>query len=231
MPGILKSAGAIAVLFMVVACSGTPATTSTPVGGSPGATTGGTATIAPTIAPTTGLTAPPAGGSECAAFPTINPASPVIPSFAPDTALEAKFPAEIDGVPLRDLESGSYLQTLCLGGQAAVDRIRGQVQFDLLTLTFAQAEATVDGEDTQLQAFRAPGQDASVIIQTLIRVAQSGSTETIPPLVQATAGGKNVITTTDADGDTSYGYAVGDTLFLTDSITQSQADKIFAALP
>lgn len=222
MPGILKTASAAALLLVVVACSATPATTQGPSSSPAGGTTG----------PTQGATPPPVGGTgtECAAFPTINPASPAIPSFAPDLALEAKFPAEIDGAPLRDLKSGSYLQSLCFGGQAAVDRLRGQVQFDLLTLTFASAEATIDGEDVTLEAFRAPGQDGSAIMQTLIRVAQSGN-QTIPPLVPGTAGGKNVITTTDSDGTTSYGYANGDTVFFTGSMTQSQADKLFAALP
>lgn len=232
MSRLAKSGAFIAVLLIAAACAGTPAAsgvpTATPVGQTPGATQPGATA---TVAPTTGPTVPPVGGNECAAVPTINPASPVIPSFAPDPVLESKFPAEIDGEPVRDLESGSYLQSLCFGGQAAVDRIRGDVEFDLLTLTFASAEATVDGEDVSLQAFRAPGQDASVIIAMLLRAAQQSGNEPVASLVPGTAGGKTVITSTDADGVTSYGYASGDTLFLVDEITQSQADKIFSAMP
>ncbi len=37
--------------------------------------------------------------------------------------------------------------------------------------------------------------------------------------------------TNAADGSVSYLYPVGDTLFIIEGITTSQADKIFAALP
>jgi hypothetical protein len=221
-------------LSIALACAGAPAgtgnPTATPVGQTPGATQpGATATAVPTI----GATAPPVGGHECDAFPTINPASPVIPSFAPDPVLESKFPAEIDGEPVTDLQSGSYLQSLCFSGQATVDRIRGQAAFDLLTMTVGSAKATVDGEEVSLSAFRAPGQDASNIIRVLIAVAAQSGGEPAPSLIPATVGGKNVLTTVDDDGDgvNSYGYGNGDTLFLVDNVTQSQADKIFSALP
>ena len=223
---LLKLAGATAVLFLVVACSSAPAgPTATPAGGSPGAT-------APTLAPTTGATAPPVGGgNECASFPTMDPASPALPSFAPDPALEAHFPTEIDGQPVEELRSGAYLAYLCLGGQAAVDRIRGDVSFNLIQLTFASAKVTVDDDEVSLEAFRAPGQDASAIIATLLAISQQNSDEPVPSLIPSTAGGKSVFSTApDEDGRASYGYATGDALIFSDDITEAQADKIFAAI-
>jgi hypothetical protein len=227
---LARSGAFFAVLLIAAACAGAPATsgpTATPAGATNQPTSGATATAAPT----TGQTVPPVTGNECANFPTFNLASPAFPSFAPDPALEARFPTEIDGQPVRDLESFSWAAIACMGGQAAVDAVRGTAEFDLLALTMATAEATVDGEDVSLTAFRIAGGDANKIVQVLAQIAASaGDDNDIVSINPGSAGGKSVIVVTHDDGTTSFGYVSGDTLFLADDITQSQADKIFGAL-
>src|SRR3970040_1685901 len=119
MAGVLKFAGAAALLVLAAACSGNPSPTQTPTAtpaGTPGATT--------TVPPTGTVTLPPGAGNECASLPTFDPSNP-LPSFASDPALEAHFPAEIDGEQVRDLTSFSWAQIACIGGQAAVDAVRG----------------------------------------------------------------------------------------------------------
>jgi hypothetical protein len=222
-PTIAKIALTSAVLLLAVACSASPSTqTATPVGQTPGTPT--------QPIPTAGATQPPAGGSECSGFPTMNPASPALPSFITDPGIEAKFPSQIDGQPVTDVESFSWAQLVCLGGQAAIDRIRGTTQFDLLSLSMATATATVEGDEVELMAFRTPGGDATQIVQTLAELSSAAGEESdIASITPGTAGGKSVLVVAGTDGTTSYGYVSGDTLVIAEDITQSQADKIFAA--
>src|SRR5437016_4811019 len=105
------------LVFLVAACGSSPATSTAPGGATqvPGATQApGGASQAPVVtpAPIQSIvipTPPPGGGTasgtECAAFPTFSLANPLPPSFPPDTTLEAKFPATIDGQPVKDLST------------------------------------------------------------------------------------------------------------------------------
>ena len=226
-----------AVGTLVAACGGTAATapptsgggTPTPSGGTPLVTPSPSGPLPPT--PTFGGTNEPPLGSICAAYPTIDPSNPyAYPSPVPDPVLEAHFPAEIDGNPVEDLSSTSWAAIACLGSPESVNQIQTTAGFDLTKLTEADATATVDDEDVEIDAFRLPGGDGSQIVAVLAQLAAaSGSSLEPGTLGQGTAGGKSVITYTDSDG-VSYGIVIGDTLVFAGPITQSQADKIFAAI-
>jgi hypothetical protein len=178
-------------------------------------------------------------GSECAAIPTYSTGNPE-PSVSQvrDPVLEGKFPTQIDDQPVTGLESAQWFDALCLfGGQSAVDQMRSVVPIAdiVLSMTAAAADATVDGSAVKINAFRTPGGDAGQLLGNLSAISASlGSgtgTKFTGGTQPATAGGKNVQTWADSTGQTSYLYVSGDTLFIVDAITQSQADKIFAALP
>lgn len=226
-----------AFVLIAAACSSSPPGTpgpATPV------TSPGAAPPAPVVTPAPVAT-PPAGnigtGTECAATPSFDITNPV-PSFAPDLDLEARFPTQIDGQPVTELQSVRWVELICLyGGQAGVDQFKADLpgggSLNFATLTFASAVATVDGDDVQLSAFRTPGLDANVMVQAFAQLAGaiSGETTVTGTLSNVTLGGKNVSVWTDEDGTINYLYASGDVLFGVSDVTDSQANKIFAALP
>ena len=222
--------GSIALAMAIIGCSSAPA--------SPTLAPGQTATPAPaTLVP--GATATPAGavftGHECDAVPTFSISNPTEPSFPPDAVAESHFPAMIDGQPVTDVKSQQWLYFLCyLGGQASFEQAAGQSGgVNLATSSFAQAEATVDGESVDLTAWRTPGTDANALVQYLsILAAQSGADITVANVQQTNIAGKDVYTWTDPDdGTLSFAYPAGDTLIFFDGVTESQANKILAALP
>jgi hypothetical protein len=191
----------------------------------------------PTLAP--GATATPAGGAttghECDGVPTFSPSNPAEPSFPADPEVEAHFPATIDGQPVTEVKSQQWRYFLCyLGGQASFNQSAGQAAgLNLASSSLATAEATVDGESVDLNAWRTPGQDANSFIQYLQVLAnQAGSDITVANVQQTNVAGKNVFTWTDTDdGTKSFAYPSGDTLVYFDSVTDSQATKILSALP
>jgi hypothetical protein len=200
----------------------------------------GGAPAGPTLAPgQTATPAPPAGvtGHECDAIPTFSLSNPTEPSFPPDPVAEGHFPATIDGQPVTDVQSQQWLYFLCyLGGQAQFNQAANQAsgQLNLANLTFAQATATVDGEEVDLTAWRTPGTDANQLVQKLGFLAvQAGGNVFDPSAVQSTnIAGKNVYTWTDsADGTKGFAYPSGDTLVFFEDVTDSQATKILTALP
>lgn len=219
--------GSIALAVVMIGCGGAPA--------GPTLAPGQTATPPGATQPPGGQTQPPAGvtGHECDAIPTMditnpNPATPV-----PDTTLTGHFPATIDGQPVTDVESMQWLYLMCqFGGQAAVNSAASQSGgLNITTMSFGSATANVDGEDVDISAFRTPGQDANALVQTLATIAAQSGTDINPGNVSsANIGGKNVFVWTDSDGSKGYAYPAGDTLIMFDSVTDSQATKILAAL-
>jgi hypothetical protein len=181
---------------------------------------------------------PPAMGTECATLPTAAPGSELA-SFAParDAELEARFPTQVDGQPVTNVQSGRLIETLCLiGGQSGVDRLRTQApsNIDVMNLVIGSAEATVDGEQVRLTAFRVPGRDGGELLRDVADLARSvGGSEPkfAGELTPAMVGGKNVTSWTSTDGETSYLYVSGDALIIVDAATPSQADKIFSVIP
>ena len=98
----------------------------------------------------------------------------------------------------------------------------------------ATGQATVDGQGVTITAFRLPGRSGAELIPALgiMSVAMGGDPSRFSSLAESTVAGKPVSTWTDpTDGSTSYIYSTGDTLFLVQGATASQADKVFAALP
>jgi hypothetical protein len=176
-------------------------------------------------------------GAECIALPTINrdQEDPAVP-LTPDAVLERKFPATIDGQPLQDLASGRWHELECLlSGQQAYDATRASVNgsIDLGSLTVASAQATIDGLPVSITAFRTPGEDAPALLDAL--GALSGSISDSPRFADspqpASVAGKQVSLWPLDQVRSSYAYVSGDTLFVVAGATDSQAGKIFSALP
>lgn len=208
------------MMMLVLACGG--GASATPAPGAPGQPT------------TPAVAVPPA--QLCAGQPTFSLATPQ-PSFAQDNELNAKFPTTIDGQPVTGIQSGYYLTFLCyLGNTEQVNRFAGSVPgTNLAALSFGSARANVGGEDISISAFRLPGGDANQIIQHFAEFAVAigadpssitGSTQT-----QATIGGKAAYIFTDEDGDVTYVYPSGDTVWSVSGSTEEQAGTVFAALP
>ena len=241
---------AVVALLIISACSSSPAATQAPGGATqaPGGATQapGGATQAPggaTQAPGGATQAPgeatqaPGGvgltGHECDAVPTFSISNPE-PSFAPDTALEAHFPPMIDGNPVANVTSLQWVNMICMfGGQAALqESATGFGSLPLSQMSFGSADASVDGDDISLSAFRTPGQDAGGIIDYLKTLAalSNGGASISGSLNQTNISGKDVYVFTDSDGAKSYAVPLGDTLVFFDSSTDDEAAKIIAAL-
>lgn len=166
----------------------------------------------------------------------MDPLHPAVPSFGLDVELAPRFPQEIDGVPVTDLTTVRWIDYLCTlgGGQAAVDLYVANMPPSLNSTTFTHgyADAVVEGDEVDLAAYRTPGQDANVMIQSFAQLAHAlFGTDLQVTVSTATIGGKNVSVLTDENGGVGYAYASGDTLFIVSSVTDSQAAKIFAAFP
>jgi hypothetical protein len=224
-----------AIGALVAACGGTAAPTQTPAGGTPA---GATATTpSGTAAGTPQATAPPVGGgTECAPYASLNPASYALPSFSPDPQIEAVFPAQIDGQPVTNVQSGSWLESICFyGGQADVDQIKARAGGSLIlsNLSYGSADATVGGQDVTLEAFRIAGADGNAIIQNLSVLVAGITGQTPQPYTtsQTTIGGKPVWVITDSEERVSYAYVKGDTVVSVTDVSPQDAATIIAALP
>jgi hypothetical protein len=229
------ASGLLAVAL--IGCSSAPTGSSSPT-----LAPGHTATPAPsgappTSGPTSGASGSPIAGTghECDAVPTFSISNPNPASPPPDTGLLAHFPATIDGQPVTDVQATQWVWFLCaFAGQTAVDQALAQAGsgFNLATMSFGSAKATVDGESVDLSAFRTPGTDSNAMVQYLALLAAQSGTDINPGNVSsANIGGKNVYVWTNDDGTKGYAYPAGDTLISFDSVTDSQATKILAALP
>ncbi len=186
--------------------------------------------------PAPSLVIPSSG--PCAGIPEIprdNPPDNLV--LTPDPALEAMFPRLIDGQPVNDLASARWIETLCmLGGEASVNAAGAGLPpgMDLTNMSVASAGVSVDGPTVTISAFRLPGHNGRELIPAIasLSLAMTGEARFDGQLTETIAGGKDVLTWTNAsDGSTSYLYPTDDTLFVVSGVTTSQANKVFAALP
>jgi hypothetical protein len=172
----------------------------------------------------------------CAGLPTFSLEGPA-PSFAQDAELNAKFPAQIDGNPVTGVQSSYYLTGLCYFGNT--DTIARFAQSfpgtNMSAMSTGSARATVGEDDISIQALRVPGGNAAQMVANveafLIAIGVPPENTTGLTKTSANLGGRNVTVITDEDGDTTYVYPSGDTIFSVSDCTQEQAGTIFAALP
>ncbi len=210
---------------------------SAPSAAGPSASTGAGASVAPTAAE-----ASSGAGSSQGALPSFAIPSFAIPSFASDNDLAAKFPKTIDGQPVTNVQTFLFIDMLGFGGknQQQIQQLAQSLSsfgIDLNTLSSGSADATVGGQDVQLQALRAPGGDASQIVTHYNEIAAvfsqalgNAAPSSAPTLSQTNLGGKAVTLATDADGTKTYLYPTGDTLWIVDNMTDDQAGTVLGAL-
>ena len=201
----------LAIGVMVAACGSASPTASTPA---PSAAPG---TPGPTAAPTS------AGATDGE--------TSSIPSFVPDTTLEAAFPDQIDGQPVTDVTSASFLAFMQeWGTQEDVDRYVTAMQsigVNPALVSLGSANATIAGDEVFIQALRVPGGSAAAVVDQITRL----NTEDPPPTVTTgTLGGKQVTIATDSDGDVDYYYFNGEYAWLL-SLDEAQTAVVLAAVP
>jgi len=200
----------LAIGVMVAACGSASPTASTPA---PSAAPG---TPGPTAAPTS------AGATDGE--------TSSIPSFVPDTTLEAAFPDQIDGQPVTDVTSGSYLAFLQeWGEQEDIDGYVAAMQsigVNPALVSLGSANATIGGDVVSISALRVPGGLAAAVVEKIIGL----SPDDPPVMTPGNLGGKQVTIATDSDGDVDYYYFNGEYAWLL-NMEEAQAALVLAAVP
>lgn len=212
--------GATAGVLALAACSSAAAPTGAP-----------TLAVPTAAAPTLAL---PTGALPTDALPTTGlPGSSIaIPSFNSDPELEAIFPKTIAGQPVTNIQSARFLDVLTAFGssQDEVQKFVAAMQavgIDASRVAFASGSVQLNGNNVQIQALRTPGGEAAKAITQLAAVFQS----TVPPLKQATVGGKSVLVDDAGDGTGDYYYANGEIAWFLSSVDAATAETVFSALP
>ncbi len=224
----MRTRSAISTLLfagLLAACSsGAPAPTGTPGPTTPGEQPTVTAQPQPTV------TAQPQPTGDTGSVP---PFSFAIPSFVPDTTLEAAFPTEVDGQPVSEVQSVSFLafleafdtdQETIAGFVAAMQAIG----VDPAAVSFGSATVMVEDESLSLQALRTPGGSAANALDALTALDPP---EVAPTITTETVGGKQARVATLEDGEQEFFYANGDLAWLLPGADRAQAEVVFAALP
>lgn len=206
---------AVALMAMIAGC-GSSATSA------PGAATT-PASAAPTVA--TVATASPAPASTGAG---------VLPSFAGDPDLAAKFPKTVAGKPVTNITTARFLDFMAAFQvpQAEIDKDRADfsaIGVNLDTLILGLGQATVGTSMVQIQATRAPGMDAVQLLPVAAKLSESNPTDKV---TTETVGGKSAAVVRDADGYASlWLYARDDIIWQVNTSSKDVADAVFAALP
>ena len=200
---IRRAAGAALLSLVAIACGGAPAGTGLPSG-------------IPTVPPV-----------------TLPPGSFQIPSIQPDPVIDAAFPAQIDGQPLENKNSGSFLGFLQAFGMEA-EKINAfvaamqSIGVDPAAVGYGTATATVNDDQLSFQLIRFPGGNAGHGLDALVRIDEPDDP---PTLTTQSIGGKNVTVATDSDGDVEYYYVNGEWAWYLPDADAEQAAIVFAALP
>jgi hypothetical protein len=185
--------------------------------------------------PTPGGVVNPPVGNLCAGMPTFNPSAP-FPSFPADETLKAKFPTTIDGNPVTNVNSSFYIQFLCIFGDAdAVARFTQAFGNNASAVSLGTGNVTIGDETVTISAFRLAGGDANQMLQHLPELAAAigANPEDLGSITSTSKslGGKNITVLTDADGDETWIYPSGDTLWsVSGDTSEDAAGKIFASL-
>jgi hypothetical protein len=211
MPNRMIAAG-ITLVLVLTACSSAAPAGSTPAAG---------ASATPQAVTTPAATAATSQGPF------------VLPSFAGDPDLAARFPKQVDGKPVGPVTTGKFIDFLRArqSTQAEIDTMSqafAAVGIDLNSVVVGSANATVGGSTVGIFAFRLPGQDASKLIQNYLLLSSSNEGDKLSP---ETVGGKNVTVVRDSAGYAStWMYANGDILWTVNTSNQKEAEAVFAAL-
>ena len=224
---LVRSGILVAAALAVAACGGTAAPTVPPVN---------VPSIAiPSIAIPSIAIPPivlPSGALPSIAFPSFNTNA--------DPALAARFPTQVAGQPVTNVQTVRFMDFLTLLGStdptttSAFTQALTSIAVDPNTLTEGTATATVNGNSVQFEAIHMPGADANRFIQIWPQVTVLFSPEDQPPtLGQASIGGKSVSTLTDpSTGDVTYLYANGDVVWsVSSAAAQAEVAAVLTALP
>jgi hypothetical protein len=207
--------------LLVAACAGAPATTIPPV-------------TLPTIPPITLPTIPPITlpSLPIIEIPSFEIPSFAIPSFATDPVLEAAFPAEIDGQPVRNVRATNFLAVMTgLGADREdIGRFVTGMQglgVDPTAVGFGSATANVFGSPISFQVLRFPGFNAASALTVIAGLDDSAP---VPTFTTETMGGKSVTVSTSDEG-VQYYYFNGELAWFLPSAEPEEAAVIIAALP
>ncbi|HUP83284.1 MAG TPA: hypothetical protein VM284_03740 [Candidatus Limnocylindria bacterium] len=191
----------------------------------------------PTLPPGVPTFPPVDGASVCAGQPTYSADASATPVFAQDATLNAAFPTTINGQPVTDIQSGFWLQSMCYYGASAQEVASFLAIFPAALapqISSGSADVELDGETVDIQAFRVPGSDANLIFshipEFIAALGGDPASAANDVVTQSNIGGKNAYVITDEDGDVTYNYVSGDTVWSVDA-SESAAAAVFAALP
>lgn len=201
---------------------------------------GSSATSAPGAATLPASAAPASAAPTAAAIASSQPSAAatgglVLPSFAGDPDLAAKFPKEVAGKPVTNVTTARMLDFFVAfqTPQDQIDKMRADmtaigVNMDTLVVGFGQA--TVASSTVQIQATRAPGMDGSKLLPVAAQLSMNDPAT--DKVTTETVGGKSVSVVRDQGGyASSWLYAKDDVIWEINTSSQDEAAAVFSALP
>jgi hypothetical protein len=215
MPSRIIAAGST-LLLLIAACS-----SAAPAASNPAAATSAAGTSATPGAVAT----PPASAASQGPF--------VMPSFAGDPDLAARYPKIVAGNPVTQVTTLKLIDFLHAfnSTQAEIDTMSqsfATIGMDLNSVILGSGIATVDGSTVDIFAYKIPGQDVTKMIQNYGAFAASNEGD---KLSAETVGGKNVTVVRNNGYASTWMYPTGDILWTINSSSQKEAEAVFAALP
>jgi hypothetical protein len=157
----------------------------------------------------------------------------VMPSFAGDPVLAAKFPTTVAGSPVTNVTTARLVDFYRTFGTTAaqittIGQALSTLGMDINTAVFGSATATVNGSSVGISAFRMPGQDANKLVDNYAVFSPLTAGQV---LSKETVGGKSVTVVRDSSGYAStWLYASGDIVWSVDSSDVAEATAVFAAI-
>ena len=227
--GVVAATLAVAVMAVTACASAEPATLA------PGANP--PSSEAPIQTP---VGTPRPASEKCTGIPTMEPGNvDSIPKFSPDPALAPVFPNVFGGMA-PGITFGRWMDAACVfGGETVVqDYVARLPNVDFETLMWANAFDTSETsfDSIQLAALRTPGHDADelsgLFLPLVFGAVGSEPDEFVYTQSSAIVGGKNVTLWTDTNnGEVTYAYVSGDTIYGLTKATRDVAETVFAEFP